>query len=69
MLVRFCMGYINPDRIEAILPSAKGDGFVLATRGGNMITLIGADRNMIENDMKAAGILKKSEEYKKCAGN
>ena len=68
MLVRFCMGYINPDRIEAILPSAKGDGFVLATRGGNMITMVGADRNMIENDLQVTGLLKKTEEYRKCAG-
>lgn len=36
MLVKFCGGYIDPERVEAVMPASRG-GYMLVTKGRNLV--------------------------------
>lgn len=57
MLVRFCGGYIDPERVEAVMPSTR-NGYILVTRGGNSICF-DADTGELSEELVRAGLLKK----------
>lgn len=57
MLVKFLGGWVNPDRVEAVMPAGRG-GYLLATRGGNMIS-VSVSRKEMEKELASVGLLKK----------
>lgn len=55
MLVEFCGGYIDPERVEAIMPAVRG-GYALVTRGRNIV-VFEADADELGEGLVKAGLV------------
>ena len=55
MLVKFCGGYVDPERVEAVMPAARG-GYMLVTRGRNIV-MFEADPHELSEGLVNAGLI------------
>ena len=57
MLVKFCNGYLDPARVEAVLPASNGKGHVVLTCGGNTAYFPATEEEM-KAAIMAAGLIR-----------
>lgn len=54
MLVEFCGGYIDPERVEAVMPANRG-GYMLVTKGRNLI-MFESDPDELTEELMRVGL-------------
>lgn len=54
MLVEFCGGYIDPERVEAVMPTNRG-GYMLVTKGRNLI-MFESDPDELTEELMRVGL-------------
>lgn len=62
-MIKFCGGYINPAKVEGIMPCSRPGSFAMAMTGGSIVMFECYSMGTLEAELKRVGLLpEKTEE-------
>ena len=62
MLVKFCGGYIDPSKVEGVMPGSRPGSYALAMAGGSFIMFECYSTGTLEMELERIGLFHKEEE-------